>query len=74
MGPVPEETVRANTALSQMDSSLLETDPQRAREELFGAPDAIRPGFQRAWAVPDVLAGNAQGPACQYTRKDAREK
>ena len=71
---MPEETDRANAALSQMDCGLLETDPKRARAEPCGAPDVTRPGFQREQEVPDVLTGKAQGPGCQYVRGDAREK
>ena len=57
-----------------MDSGLLETDPKHTGEEPGGALDATRSGIQGEWAVPDVLTGNAQGPACQFIRGDARKK
>ena len=41
-GHAPEDTDRANAALSPVNSSLLETDPKHTGEEPSGAPDATR--------------------------------
>ena len=51
------------TNLSPVDSDLLKTDQKYTGEETGGAPDATRSGIQGESAVPDVLTGNAQGPA-----------
>ena len=66
------ERGRTSAALCPVSPALRQT--HRMQEEPCGAPDATRPGFQGEWEVPDVVIGDAPGPACQYTKRDAREK
>ena len=69
-----KKLTEAAQLLSPASPGLQETDPKHTGEEPGGAPDATWHGVQGEWAVPDIVIGDAQGPACQSTRGDAREQ